>query len=675
MRYNISYELAGFFLLLAMLIICKSNFRERQRVNRYYFLLVYSGMICCALNIFEVVSSKSSFHLTFLISFFVKMFSFGVLPITGYLFYKYIYEKVPSKREAVGKVMTTVILGYLGFFALYAIIKFIGIKSIQTSDTQSGLYLISVIIRDFYVILGILLLLKNRKFYSARNHIAQVLLILFNVVTIVIRRKTTRTTVATVSLVFVCLIFLYAFEIPDFIALSETLKLLEKQRKDEEEAKIAAINASRTKERFLSNMSHEIRTPLNAILGLNEMIIKDEGDEKLREVALSMKEAGRDLLKSMNEVLNITGEEEQKVLEIDQGFVAPKARLLVVDDKEINLFVISRLLKDTKINITAATSGAEAIEILEKNSFDLLIIDHMMPNMDGIELLKYIREHGMCPGVPAIAFTANAIEGAEKMYLEKGFAGYLAKPAGREAACGILKKFLPKDLLEEKTESETEDVKLSEADEILLNRIMNSSVVDVGGAVAGFDSVASYLEVLRHFMLSFNENAEEIKGYAEEGLNDDNLKLYTIAVHSMKSAAALVGIYDLSELSKKAEHAAKDNDMGALMLIHGPLIEKLGAVKAFFESIDEDTENNEKDADVPALLAVLALLSQAMEEFDVDSMDEHMRALAKMPIFDSCTGLRKKLEKAVNNLDTEAGLELICQITALVKEGGESHEQ
>ncbi|MCR5255932.1 MAG: response regulator [Acetatifactor sp.] len=674
MRYNISYELAGFFLLLAMLIICKSNFRERQRVNRYYFLLVYSGLICCVFDVCAGITSKYNFPAVVIANSIFNMFSYGLLPVTGYLFYKYVQVKVPEKLNGIRDFMPTVILGYLGFFAVYVIMSlslFIGGKA---PSNQMNLYIMSIILRDFTIILGIVLLLRNWKNYSPRNHIAQILLIFFNIVPIIFQIKTMRTTVETVSLVFICLVFLYAFEIPDFIALKETMELLKQKKLEEEEAKKEAIRAGENKERFLSNMSHEIRTPLNAILGLNEMIIKDEKDDELKQVAISMKEAGRDLLKSMNRILDISESETEQgnVIEGDLSFIAPKAKILVVDDKEINLFVVSRLLKDTKINITAATGGEEAIEILEKNDFDLLLIDHMMPGMDGIELLTYIREHDLCKGVPAIIYTANAIEGAEDMYLSKGFAGYLSKPAGREALEKMLRTYLPENLLEERTERDEKTAELSESEEFLLDKLMNSTVIDIGGAVAGFDSVASYLDVLRHFMLSFKENMAEIKGYEPEGLYDDNLKLYTIAVHSMKSAAALVGIYDLSELSKKAEAAAKSGDMSGLIRVHEKLVEKLEEVDRYFDTLNTERDNHEEDAEVPTLLALLNMLSQAMEEFDVDSMDEYMKSLMEAPIFDNCLEKRKALEKAVNNLDTDEGQRLVDEIMTLLGEEGKN---
>ena len=109
-------------------------------------------------------------------------------------------------------------------------------------------------------------------------------------------------------------------------------------------------------------------------------------------------------------------------------FIAPKARVLVVDDNSMNLKVFKLLLRETKVQVTLAGGGQEAIEILENERFDLIFLDHLMPEMDGIETLKKIKE--LYPDItsPIIALTANAISGAREMYLENGFDGYLSKP-------------------------------------------------------------------------------------------------------------------------------------------------------------------------------------------------------------------------------------------------------
>ncbi|MCR4807106.1 MAG: response regulator [Lachnospiraceae bacterium] len=142
-------------------------------------------------------------------------------------------------------------------------------------------------------------------------------------------------------------------------------------------------------------------------------------------------------------------ESDRGLAEYHELFHAPDARILVVDDTEINLTVIESLLKMTGIKIDTATSGRDAVMLATTNPYDLLLIDHMMPGMDGIETLKRIREKGKNLSTPAVALTANAVSGAREMYLEAGFTDYMSKPVDGERLENLLYKLLPQEKLKE----------------------------------------------------------------------------------------------------------------------------------------------------------------------------------------------------------------------------------
>jgi CheY-like chemotaxis protein len=131
-----------------------------------------------------------------------------------------------------------------------------------------------------------------------------------------------------------------------------------------------------------------------------------------------------------------------------ENFRAPEAKVLVVDDNNMNLRVADLLLQKTCVQIKLCTGGKEAVELLRENKYDLVLLDHMMPEMDGVEALRVMKDENLVDGVPVIALTANAIEGARQMYLNYGFDDYLAKPIVGKALEECLQKWLPKDKIE-----------------------------------------------------------------------------------------------------------------------------------------------------------------------------------------------------------------------------------
>jgi putative nucleotidyltransferase with HDIG domain len=165
--------------------------------------------------------------------------------------------------------------------------------------------------------------------------------------------------------------------------------------------------------------------------------------------------------------LNETGKIRETYREL---FHAPDARILVVDDTEMNLTVMESLLKKTEIKIDTALSGRDAMDLAAVNRYDVIFIDHMMSDMDGIETLRHLREKGSNTDTPAIALTANAVSGARKMYLEAGFTDYVSKPVDGSKLEKLLYVLLAdeKIILPAADEGNTEESIASERSKILV---------------------------------------------------------------------------------------------------------------------------------------------------------------------------------------------------------------
>ncbi len=151
--------------------------------------------------------------------------------------------------------------------------------------------------------------------------------------------------------------------------------------------------------------------------------------------------------------------------EYKPAFVAPKARILVVDDNDMNLEVFAALLEDTKIRVTTGESGKECMEILREESFDLIFLDQMMPGMSGIQTLEGIRSEHLADDTKVIALTADAIVGAKENYIREGFSDYLSKPVMYEALEEMLIKYLDPSLIQKEDEKSDSALKENVPDE------------------------------------------------------------------------------------------------------------------------------------------------------------------------------------------------------------------
>ncbi len=222
---------------------------------------------------------------------------------------------------------------------------------------------------------------------------------------------------------------------------------------------------------------------------------------------------------------------------------APAAEVLIVDDNEMNLFVAKSLLKRTGIQLTLAQSGSECLEVCRDHKFDLILMDHMMPEPDGIETLHLLRKDVENPNrnTKVIMLTANAISGMDEMYKKEGFTDYLSKPIVAQKLEEMLCKYLPEEKLEKK--------------EVTMLIDKNSALEYCGG------SEEMYREIVHSFYAQGEKYVSDLTKYFSER----DWKNYRIIVHSLKSTALVIGANEFSEYAKKMELAAKENQEELLL--------------------------------------------------------------------------------------------------------------
>ena len=546
-----------------------------------------------------------------------------------------------------------------------------------------------------------------------------------------------------------------------------------------QEAADAAIAAGEAKSQFLAQMSHEIRTPINAVLGMNEMILRESGDESILEYADNIKSAGNTLLSLINSILDfskiedgkmelspvryelaplvndlvvsITGRARKKDLKFfvdvdenlpsvlfgddvrvsqiimnlltnavkytDEGQVrlsimcgkitsygkvmlkvsvsdtgigiredeigkmfesferldttrnrniegtglgmsivtkllemmgsylkvdsvygrgstfsfdliqdvadptpignyeeylartsrdrdeektinAPGAKILVVDDNDMNLKVAKSLFRLCGITPVTASSGFEAIDIMAENSFDIVFLDHMMPKMDGIETLDELKRRSLIPvKTTMIVLTANAVVGAREHYLESGFDDYLSKPIDIKELLDKLFTYLPERAYEKPQEQDEVPVEENgsgtpdimefspEGEECVgnsydLNKLKEYGIDTAAGIKYCADDPEMYFEILDDYT---NEYGEKVKGL-KENFDKGDWKEYRVLIHAVKSTSKTMGINDLYDMALALELAAKTDDADYIQKNHEKTMERYREVTEFIRS-------------------------------------------------------------------------------------------
>ncbi|MCR5594827.1 MAG: response regulator [Lachnospiraceae bacterium] len=335
-------------------------------------------------------------------------------------------------------------------------------------------------------------------------------------------------------------------------------------------------------------------------------------------------------------------------------FKAPAARILTVDDIPINIKVFQSLLKRTEILIDTASSGMESLAMMRKVKYDVIFMDHMMPEMDGVETLERMKGDRFNVNrfvTPVIALTANAVSGARELYMEKGFEDYLTKPIDSLKLEAILLKYLDPSLvtiLEEEPEdtdvidttSNKTAVELTETstgngekeDEIISKlRLIEDIDVDAGIETSGGADI--FEDVVRDYSETVGQYSDRIENFYIERDVDN----YRIQVHALKSISRLAGALKISELARELEAAA---DAGNLEFIQANTVSllcsyrKLGSrlSEIFGEPGKAEVMDDRPLIDTDMLKDAYATMREAVASFDYDLIESVMSELENYAI-------------------------------------------
>ncbi|MCR5055207.1 MAG: response regulator [Lachnospiraceae bacterium] len=329
-----------------------------------------------------------------------------------------------------------------------------------------------------------------------------------------------------------------------------------------------------------------------------------------------------------------------------ESFKAPEAQILITDDTRMNLTVVVALLKKTEIRIDTAGSGRETLSLVKKKKYDLIFLDHMMPEMDGIETLHNMQEmeDNINKDTPVIVLTANAIAGAREGYIKEGFSDYLSKPVDGKKLEKMLIEYLPKEkvTIVDSAGEEEEGAGASEEADLSIEGIdMKEGEKNCGSR-----------DVLLSVMKEYEEAADEKLNKIEQYYKAEDIKNYTIEVHALKSSSRMIGAIDLSEKAAYLEKCGNENNVEEIREKTPELLEILKDVKEkLYSTFEHEDEGEKPEISEEELLSAFGTVKELVEAFDFDSADDVIGMVDAYKIPDEYADKYERVKAAVRKVD------------------------
>lgn len=349
----------------------------------------------------------------------------------------------------------------------------------------------------------------------------------------------------------------------------------------------------------------------------------------------------------------------------DEGmtFIAPMAKVLAVDDNLTNIKVIKGLLDLFRINVDTALSGQECLEKMEDNHYHLILMDHMMPIMDGIETTRKIREFHQVEkrAIPVIALTANAIRGSREMFLENGFQDYISKPMEIDTLEDVLVKYLPKEFIHYvKKDDKSDDMSVE---------TIQIAGVDVKAGLANYaDNKSRYVQVLKYI---FEDGPDQISRM-DKMIKNEALEDYCFEVHALKGLALGIGAKHLAKTAADQEEKSRKGDTLGVGKEGPSLLDEYRVLLANIKYVLIDNGIDiEDEEDFPVIRKKLSeeeeekeliSLKKSLELLDQIDSDEKIKLLLQTENTEERKDVYRKIRNAVKEFDYDEAMILIEDI-------------
>jgi len=342
----------------------------------------------------------------------------------------------------------------------------------------------------------------------------------------------------------------------------------------------------------------------------------------------------------------------------------PGTKILVVDDNETNLVVIEGLLRLSGVTVSTTMSGSQAIEMVQQNKYTLIFMDHMMPEMDGVETLKIIRKLGI--NTPVIALTANAVKSAKDMLLAVGMNGFLSKPIVIEELNEILfnwvsgSKYITSHAMEAPVDHDTSGTAShsSLGDKAAFwEKVNNISCISMQ---VGLERASGQMDVYENILKSLIREIDKCTANLNNFIAKTDMHNFTIEAHSMKSSLANVGAMELSTSTFELESASLRGDSDYCTLHLQPFLDELLGLKNILTEYFSELNQDDKPVIVPPDFAdVLLKMSGFLKENKYEDINNELRDLDALNPVGSIKNHIEDIKDAIIIMDYDSALEKI----------------
>ncbi len=329
-------------------------------------------------------------------------------------------------------------------------------------------------------------------------------------------------------------------------------------------------------------------------------------------------------------------------------FIAPDANILIVDDNAVNITVAEGLLEPLRMNIDSVTSGKEAIGKISSKMYDIIFMDHMMPEVDGVETTHIIRRfYPNYEDIPIIALSANAVQGVRDMFIKEGMNDFVAKPIELRNIVAKVKKWLPSNKIQRATQEMIDSAEeRQQEEELVIKDIDTKYALDILG------SRKLFFGVLKNYYSVIEKKAELIKSVYE----GNDIERYTIEVHALKSASRQIGAIKLADMAAHLEECGNSRDMAEINAKTDEMLEEylhyIPILKPYFPE-EEEEGNQYGEIGDDELLNIFEDMLYAIEGLDMDGMEDVVAKLKEYSYNDEEKELLGRFSDAVDEIDVD----------------------